>query len=77
MEDFRVWGRIDELAPTEFVVIVTAVPESTDPTGVRTLTEMHVSRADAVAALRAMMPKMGRAIIAAGGCVTDTEADGQ
>lgn len=76
MEDYRIWGRIEQTAPAEFVVFVTAIPESTDPAGVQTPTATRETQADAKVALLAMMVRMRRAIAAADGRVANTEVDG-
>ncbi|HEX4332683.1 MAG TPA: hypothetical protein VH040_11115 [Usitatibacter sp.] len=76
MDNFRIWGRIEQLAADEFEVIVTAVPESTDPAGVQRLTSARATKADAKVALHAMIVRMKEAIAAADGRVTDTEING-
>ena len=75
MEDYRIWGRIEQ-AGDELVVIVTSVPDSGNPNGIQTLTTSRETRADAMAALSSMMVRMGQAIADRGDRVCDTEVDG-
>ena len=76
VENYRVWARIEHVAPGEFVVIVRAAPESADPAGVRKLTETCSSYGAAKAALSALMVKIGKAVSIAEGRVVNTEVDG-
>lgn len=75
-EDFRMWGRVEAAPPGDFVAIATAIPESANPAGIQTLTEVHPTRAEALDALRRLVSRLEQAIRAAGGRVIETEVDG-
>ena len=76
MEGFRIWARIEKIREGELAVVVTAIPETGDPAGISTFTETHPSESTARFALLELLGKMGKAIIAAGGRVTNTEIEG-
>ena len=76
MTRFRVWGRVEQVAPGEFLAVVTAVPESGDPSGIQSLSELLTSREDAQAAVKAFLVKMNAIVLALEGHVSHVEMHG-
>lgn len=76
MVDFRIWGTIHQLAPDQFVVTVSAVPDELGklPYGVEVETHIAASRALAVEACSDMVLRMGKLIRERGDRVADVEA---
>jgi hypothetical protein len=76
MADFRVWGTIHQIAPDQFLVTVSAVPDDLAalPDGVKVETHTATSRALAVEACSDMVLRMGKLVRARGDRVIDVEA---
>ncbi len=76
MPDFRIWGTIHQVAPDQFVVTVSAVPEDLEelPDGVEVDTHSAASQALAVKACSDMVFRMGKLIRERGDRVIDVEA---
>jgi hypothetical protein len=76
MTDFRLWGRIESIGPSDFVAIATAVPENGDPSQVRTLAETHASEESATKALETLMVKVSGIVRKSGGTITRVDTGG-
>jgi len=76
MSDFRLWGRIEQIGPEEFVATATAVPENGDPSEVCSLTETHVSQEFATTALVTLLIKVSASVRKGGGTVIQVETRG-
>ena len=76
MTRFRVWGRIEELAPDEYLAVVTAIPESGDPSGIHTLSDLLASREEARASLKGLLARMGEVVVQHEGLVSVVEMQG-
>jgi hypothetical protein len=76
MPDFRLWGRIEQIGPDEYVATATAVPENGDPSEVRSLTETHASRELATTALVTLLIKVSASVRQSGGTVIKVETRG-
>lgn len=76
MADFRVWGTIHQIAPNQFVVTVSAIPDELSklPDGVEVETCITASRALAVESCSDMVLRMGKLIRERGDRVIDVEA---
>lgn len=72
-EVFRIWARIEPVASGEYDVVAKAVPESADPAGILTLTEVHVTCEGARVAVRALVARLASALHASGGVVGETQ----
>jgi hypothetical protein len=77
MNDFRLWGRIEQIAPDQFVAIASAVPDQTrgetDAADVRLQLLSH--RADAKTVLESLVKALGKAVTIRGDRVVDIEVD--
>lgn len=76
MDDFRIWGRIEEIIRVGFLAIASTVREDLDPSGSRVLSQVCAARGAAELALRDFMTKRGEDIRRAGGRIVDVETDG-
>jgi hypothetical protein len=76
MTDFRLWGRIESIGPSDFVAIATAVPEDGDPVEVHTLAETHASQEAATKALETLMVKVSGIVRKSGGTITRVDTGG-
>lgn len=73
---YRLSARIEQSAPAEFDVVVTAMPENGDPSLVQTLADTRSSRDDAIALARGMLQKMGDIVRNNEGRVIDVKMAG-
>ncbi len=55
MADFRIWGRIEEMGPRQFLSIASAVREDLEAAGTRVLSKTYPTREAAELALREFM----------------------
>lgn len=77
MSDFRIWGRVEQIAPGQFVAIASAVPDrpggEADAADVRL--QMLPDRDGAKAALEILVGTLGEAVTLRGDRVVDVEVD--
>jgi hypothetical protein len=73
---FRVFARIEELAPDEFLAEVTAIPENGDPSGAHTLSDLLPSREEARASVKALLARIGEIVLQHEGLVSAVEQQG-
>ena len=73
MTSFRVFGRIEELAPREFLAVVTAIPENGDPSGIHTLSDLLLSREEARASVKSLLARIGEIVLQHEGLVSAVE----
>ena len=76
MTNFRVWGRIEQLADDEFLAVVTAIPESGDPSGIHTLSDLLPSHDEARASVKALLVRIGEIVLQHEGLVSAVEMQG-
>ena len=77
MADYRLWGRIEQIGPHEFLAIVSAIPaDGRGSPHARVETRLETSLDAARDALRSVLVGVGLALGAEGARVTDTETDG-
>lgn len=73
----RLWGRIEQIAPNQFVAIASAVPHQ--PGGEADAADVRLQvlpdRAGAKAALEILVKTLGEAVTLRGDCVVDVEVD--
>lgn len=74
MADFHVWGRIEQIGPAEFVVIVSTVNEA-DPSDAQTASRLAPSRQEAEGLRDLLVTEAGAVVRTRGGRVTDVEVD--
>lgn len=74
MNDYRVWGRIEQVAPGEFFVIVSTVRDD-NPYDVKSVTRLIASRSAAEETRRSLVIEVGAAVVARGDRVVDVEVD--
>jgi hypothetical protein len=77
VENFRIWGRIEQTAPDQFVVIVSTVPVRFHLLLCRATVDrtLRGCRVEAEAARDELIRIAGERVRAAGDCVVDVEDD--
>lgn len=75
-DNFRIWGRIEEIFGGGFLTIASTVREDLEPSGSHALAQMCATPEAAELTLREFMTKLGEDIRRDGGRIVDVETDG-
>lgn len=77
MADFRVWGRVEQIGPQQFVAIASAVPNSLDASAMSAdvRLQMRPDRERASEVLKRLMRALGKTIRKRGDRVVDVEGE--
>jgi hypothetical protein len=73
--DFRIWGRIEQIAPGQFVTIASAVRDDGGDSTPNTMLRVLPDRESAREALRQMVQAVGKLVTDRGDRVVDVEVD--
>lgn len=75
MADFRIWARIENIGPSEFLVIASAVPETSGAESASILTTTMQSLADANRERERLVVELGTKVRERGDRVVDVELE--